>query len=209
MLRKAHKVSSTRMIATALASVSLSLLTPKVFAEQILYRYVDEQGIKVINYSIPAKYTVEGYEVISPSGQILKVVPPALTAEELEKKGELRKLQQDFALLQRRYASAEDMQAAKLRRLVNINTNISILKGNISGIKTRMANLMSTAADQERSGKQVSAQLLQQLINARAELAVGKSALNRRLEEYKRVSDKFDNDLVTYNRGLTVLGSTN
>jgi chromosome segregation ATPase len=197
------------MIATALASVSLSLLTPKVFAEQILYRYVDEQGIKVINYSIPAKYTVEGYEVISPSGQILKVVPPALTAEELEKKGELRKLQQDFALLQRRYASAEDMQAAKLRRLVNINTNISILKGNISGIKTRMANLMSTAADQERSGKQVSAQLLQQLINARAELAVGKSALNRRLEEYKRVSDKFDNDLVTYNRGLTVLGSTN
>lgn len=54
---------------------------PLVFAagqlsSQQLYRYVDQDGITILNSSIPAEYVNSGYEVINSSGQVVQTVLP-------------------------------------------------------------------------------------------------------------------------------------
>jgi len=51
-----------------------------------LYRYQNEDGIKVVDWVIPAAYVGSGYEVLNESGQVVRVVPPAkliLTVSEM------------------------------------------------------------------------------------------------------------------------------
>lgn len=43
---------------------------------QQLYRYVDKDGITILNNSIPAEYVNGGYEVINALGQVVQVVLP-------------------------------------------------------------------------------------------------------------------------------------
>lgn len=73
-----------RQILVGLAFASALLASTQSFAAQkLLYRYVNEQGVKVLNHIIPPKYAQNGYEVINESGQVVRVVPPAPTEKAL------------------------------------------------------------------------------------------------------------------------------
>ena len=50
-----------------------------------LYRYQNEDGIKVVDWVIPAAYVGSGYEVLNESGQVVRVVPPAKTDTDCER----------------------------------------------------------------------------------------------------------------------------
>lgn len=183
------------------ATVALGLISPIAQAEEYLYRYINADGVKVMNHTIPPEYAQKGYDIISHTGQLIRRVEAAPTDGQVAKENSDRMLREKFSVLKRRFSSEEDIEAAKIRRLKNIDTNISILKSNISGIKIRIENLMREAADAERAGRTVPPQLLQKLKDTRAELAVTESALDKRLEEHKNVTEKFDRDLATFTRG--------
>ncbi len=183
------------------ALLTLGLVTPLTQAEEYLYRYVNKEGVKVITNTIPPEYSQRGYDVINSSGQLLKTVEPAPSDGEIAKENAERMLREKFSVLKRRFSSEEDIEAAKIRRLKNIETNISILKGNVSSINVRIENLMREAADVERAGREVSSNLLQQIKDTRAELAVTESALDKRLEEHRVVAERFEKDLATFSQG--------
>jgi hypothetical protein len=48
----------------------------------VFYRYTNDQGVRVLSQSIPPRYVPNGYEVISRTGRVLKVVEPAPSGEE-------------------------------------------------------------------------------------------------------------------------------
>ena len=50
-----------------------------------LYRYQNEDGIKVVDWVIPAAYVGSGYEVLNEPGQVVRVVPPAKTDTDCER----------------------------------------------------------------------------------------------------------------------------
>ncbi len=181
--------------------LSAGLLAPISHAEEYLYRYKNDEGVKVLNHTIPPKYAQKGYEVLSRSGQFIRKVAPAPTDGDIAKENSERMLREKFTILQRRFSSPQDIEDAKRRRLANINTNISIVRGNMGGINTRIENLMRQAADAERAGRTVPPTLLQQLGDAKAELEVAEASLKARLEEYQTVSDRFDSDLATFALG--------
>ncbi len=189
--------------------ISLAIAAPAAYSETYLYRYENDKGVNVLNHTIPPQYAQKGYEILSTAGQLIRRVDAAPTDGAVAKENSVRMLREKYAILKRRYSSPEDIEAAKRRRLANINTNISILRGNIGGINIRIDNLRSQAADSERSGRDVSSALLTQLRDTKAELSVSEDALSLRLEEYQAVSDQYDGDLATFALGSAMSSNGN
>ncbi len=191
----AHVTSLLMALVVALAAV------PASAEQQVYYRYLNEQGISVLDDRIPPQYAQKGYEIVSLSGEVLKTVPPAPDAEDLAAKQALLKLREDFQRLDRRYSSLADIERAKERKLANLDTNIAILRGNITGFEAQLVSLRSQAADVERAGRQVPDVLLQKLSDTRAELTAAEELLEVRLKELEDVAARFDQDLETYEKG--------
>jgi uncharacterized protein YeaO (DUF488 family) len=181
--------------------ILLLCLSSWAISAEVYYRYVDDRGVRVLNDSIPPEYVQKGYEVVNISGDVLKVVPPTPDAETLARKEAEAKLREEFERLNRRYSSLADIHAAKERKLETIDTNITIVRGNISGLEAQIESLMAQAADVERAGREVPQPLLQKLGDTRAELATTKELLAARLKEYKEVAAQFDADMATFVRG--------
>jgi len=179
-----------------------SLLLPAsgVFAQNF-YRYVNKDGVKVLDHSIPPEYAQDGYEVINASGKVIKVVPPAPSEEEQARYAKEQEILREYERLKRRYSSAEDIEAAKKRRLSSIETNISILKGNITGINTQIEKIMSNAAKYERRNQKVPEHILKQLSDANTELNVAEGLLETRNKDYLDVIEKYDEDVASFKRG--------
>lgn len=185
----------------ALLLVALATLTSTAYGQHVYYRYINTDGVKVLDHSIPPEYAQGGYEVLNASGQVVKVVPPAPSDEDLARNAAEREIQQKYARLKRRYSSAKEIDSAKQRRLVNIDTNISILKGNINGLNTQLEKVLSSAAAIERRNTTVPNHILQQLEDTRAELKIAEELLQIRKAEYQQVVDKFDKDIAIFAKG--------
>ncbi len=170
-------------------------------AEVKLYRYKNSAGVQVINSSIPAEYSQFGYEVINAAGEILETVPPAPTKDAIEKANQQRKILDAYKLLKRRYSSIADIERAKQRKLDNINTNIAILNGNIQKLETRVDELVGKAAESERKGRSVPKYILTQLEDTKAELRISEDLLSYRKQEYREVTQKYDEDIRAFIAG--------
>lgn len=135
-----------------------------------MYRYIDDAGGIVIDrQGVPSEYIGKGYEVLNEQGRVIRVVPPAPTAAEIEqRKADAARASSDAQLL-RLYTGVKDVDRARDRKLTELDALSSVAKGNLQALKTQQANLQSRAADQERAGRQVPAELEAQLSNLRDE----------------------------------------
>lgn len=174
----------------------LALIAPVMaYGESVIYRYIDKNGVPVINATVPPEYAQNGYEVLSASGRVLRVVKPAPTDAEkknLKSKAELAKWD---AELRRRYSSVKEIKRAKNRKLESIDGSIQILRGNIGGIDTRIHQKRMEAANLERAGRVVSEELLKQLkeLKHKREVTVGR--IEKRKVERAELIAKFDEDI--------------
>lgn len=74
-----HKSVLTR------CSLLLGLLLPVVAGATELYRYVDDKGTTVLSrQGVPPEHISKGYEVLNDQGRVVKVIPPAPSAEEMK-----------------------------------------------------------------------------------------------------------------------------
>lgn len=198
----AHMLTKSLRVLICLGALAFALTA---YAENIqLYRYINSDGIKVLDSRIPPEYAQKGYEIISTTGKILKVVPPAPTAEEIAKSDTQKEILFHYEMLSKRYSSIDSIEAARKRRLSNLETSISILNGNVSSLSNQLENQMSAAADREREGKTIPKTLLNQIANSKAELAVAKELLEIRIKEKDEVNKKFDKDIEYFVKGQAI-----
>jgi hypothetical protein len=166
--------------------------------DRLLYRYVDEKGVKVLTYTIPTRYIPNGYEIIDPSGQLIQVVSPELSPEAKVKaattQAEMEKLQIWDQQLLKRYSQVSDIEAAKERKLDEISANINILQVNTLNLKNEINKLHSEAAAIERSGKPIPSAILNNINVIKEELTVTADKIDLRQKEYQMQADKFDKD---------------
>jgi hypothetical protein len=156
-------------------------------AQADLYRYVDDKGVVVLDrHGVPPQHIGRGYEVLNDQGRVTRVVPPAPTAEERERLLEAKARAGSDAQLLRLYASVQDVERAKTRKLSELDSVIGITRGNLQSLRTQQANLQSQAAGHERAGRQVPKQLLRQIDNLNKEQA----SLRRDIERYKQARNK-------------------
>ncbi len=177
-------------------SLLLGLLLPAMASAVELYRYTDERGTTVLSrQGVPPEHIARGYEVLNEQGRVIRVIPPAPTAEELRRM-QLEKAQalSDVQLL-RLYSTPEDVERARQRKLAELDGLIGVARGNLQSVRTQQANLQSQAAEHERAGREVPAHLLAQINNQIAEQARLKGDIERYQALREQADANFDADL--------------
>lgn len=183
------------------------MLTLALQASAIGYfRYKDENGILIINTHIPPDFVAQGYEVITSTGQVLKVVPPAPTEEELAARAEQKKKEEAAARqgaaqaevderLMKLYSHPDDAQRALERKLAELDYQISRKKGQSLILKNKMEKEEKRAAERERSGLIVREDTLQEIDKLKRQINDFSTQVHE-IEEQKRIAEiKFQKDI--------------
>ncbi|WP_425273944.1 DUF4124 domain-containing protein [Phytopseudomonas dryadis] len=183
-------------------SLWLCLLLPSLAGAAEMYRYTDDKGVTVIDrQGVPSEFIGKGYEVLNDQGRVIRVVPPAPTAEEMKKLLADRARAKSDAQLLRLYSTPEDVDRARTRKLAELDGLIGVAKGNLQSVRLQQANLQSQAADHERAGRQVPDYLLAQIENQRAEQA----SLRKNIERYQQARKLADSSFAADRERLVEL----
>lgn len=151
-------------------SLLLGLLLPVLAGAAELYRYTDDKGTTVLSrQGVPPEHIARGYEVLNDQGRVVRVVPPAPSAEEMQRLAEEKAKASSDAQLLRLYSTPEDVERARQRKLTELDGLVAVARGNLQGVRIQQANLQSQAADHERAGREVPAHLLAKIDSQKAE----------------------------------------
>lgn len=168
-------------------------------AEARFYRYTNDQGVLVMNSAIPPEQVRQGYEIVTLSGKVLEVVPPALTSEQAEQASADRMRASELAewdrSLRLRYGSVAEVESARDRKLKDFDTNILILKSNADNVQIKIAELQSRAARIERSDRSVPEGLIANIDRNSLELEEAQSQIELRIKERRELELQYETDL--------------
>ena len=167
-------------------------------AGKVIYRYKNAEGVTVLDSKIPPEYVNNGYELISLSGKVLKVIAPAVQGAEGERlyreRLEREEREREDIQLRRSYSNVADIDAAKRRNLDSLRGNISILQANLLSARSRLQTSQSQAAAIERAGRQLPEELLRNIDKLVQEEKDTQEQIQQREQELKMVEKKFDED---------------
>lgn len=176
-----------------LIGVAVYLVASISMAE--IYRYKDENGHVVLDrQGVPAQYIGQGYEVLNKSGQVIRTIPRALTAEEHQARiAAQRKQEQDRKLLQL-YNREEDLNRAKTRKLAEIDGQIRLAEGGLQTVTAQKLRVQQQAATHERAGREVPEHLLIQV----RDFEQDETRLATQIQSYKaqraQLAEQFERD---------------
>jgi len=171
-----------------------------------LYRYKDASGVSVINDRLPPEFAALGYEVLSETGVLLRVVSPKKTPEQLEaldaQESEVERAQRQAEqqrkadeLLLIRYSSIDDIKAARERSLQALQIRANILRSNLRSMAQQMGNYQAEAAAIERLGQPLDQERIDAIQNLRARIETSQLALSDREQEMKEVTQAYQADI--------------
>ncbi len=168
-------------------------------ADKLLFRYTDDQGQIVLNDTLPPSAAGRGYEIIRPDGRVVKRVEPAISetvseAARLEQEEAERRRKWDESLLLR-YSDVADIEAAKKRAMSDIRVRISILKGNLSYLKTQVEREEFRAAEADRQGMEVSEELKDAIRTHKIQIGDVEELINARQAELDETAARYDRDM--------------
>ncbi|MDR7088771.1 MULTISPECIES: hypothetical protein [Cellvibrio] len=165
---------------------------------KVIYRYKNKDGVTVLDSKIPPQYVNNGYEIVSLSGKVIKVIAPVTQGAEGERlykeKLQREEREREDIQLRRSYSNVGDIEAAKTRNLESLRGNIGILQANLTSARSRLQTYQAQAAAIERAGRQLPEDLLKNINNLVQEEKDIQVQIQQREEEYKTVEQKFDAD---------------
>lgn len=170
-----------------------------------LYRYLNEEGAVVIGSSVPPELTRNGYAIMSSDGsKVLKVVPRALTDEELavhqreEEENRLlsaerEKQKEADDILRRLYSDPSDVIYARGVKLNEVDLQIKGVQTRLTKLEEQKLDFVAKAIEQERAGTSVSEELLKLM-----------SAIDNRTVSVKREMEALNKEkvelIITYQK---------
>ena len=171
-----------------------------------LYRYKDDAGIVVVDWRVPAEFIDHGYEVLDETGQVLRVVPRALTGEEKQDANKARKLESEAISEQERlqawdeslllrYSTTEDIEAARDRALRDLKIRVSILKSNRRSLRQQVENAQARVAESERLGVQPRIEDLDYIAIAKTEIDATERQIEEREAQVDTVNEGYQMDI--------------
>ena len=180
---------------------SLAVIFSLVFSSALAetYRYKDENDKWAFGPAVPPEFVHKGYDVYDDKMMLIKRVPRSLTQEEIAQKKlkaskELSAEQQrkeDDKLL-KRFTSLDEIDLVKSRKINELEGKVSILQGNINGIRQEIENLQSRAAMIERRGGEVPAAILDKISVLRKTDEDTQLIVEQRRLEIDAVAQKYD-----------------
>lgn len=179
----------------------LMLLAAPVFAAN-MYRYENDQGVMVINHTVPPEFVHKGYDVLSSSGRLLQRVPRALTPDELaarsiEEQAAMDRVRQEQAdkKLLTIFSKPEDAERARDRKMEALDVYINVTRGNIIKLQGDFDNAQSQAAQRERAGQEVPEYLVQNMDSLRRQIEQAEASIVEKEQEKEVIRAEYAKDI--------------
>lgn len=171
-----------------------------------IYRYEDDSGRMVWDSKIPARFVKKGYTILNERGDVIEVVPPALTAEQLQEQANilqaqreederLRKQLEADNLLLRLYRSPEEIAVKRDERLKRLDDQIAVLSVNASKLESAIAEAEQVVANYRKADKEPPEPTLKQLEENLAEQGRLSAQLGRNQTERQKVEEEASRDI--------------
>tara|TARA_R110002072_G_scaffold1369_7_gene11387 strand:+ start:79416 stop:80057 length:642 start_codon:yes stop_codon:yes gene_type:complete len=187
-----------------LVAVGLVLIAPMVSAE--LYKYVNEDGVTVLDSHVPARYVKNGYSILSLDGRVLEVVQRALSDQEIrdrdsqlaeQRAREKAEREQKVAdqNLMRIYGTPEDVVRARDTKLASIEGFINTSRGNLARLESQKRSLESQLADIERAGGTIGKNRLAQIRSIENRIRSNEAEIAAKQGEMDELRANFGADL--------------
>lgn len=171
-----------------------------------LYKYLNEDGVTVLDSHVPARYVKNGYTILSNDGRILEVVPRALTQEEIRERDRLLADQQQKEKVEREqkiadqnllriYSTPEDVIRARDTKISSIDNFIKTSQGNLQRLEKQKRNLESTLADIERAGRTLPKDPLNRIRNVEIRIRTTQREIGEKRMEMEALEKSFATDL--------------
>lgn len=191
-------------------------MAPPAVAQAQMYRYINAEGNPVIAYQVPPEYVANGYEVLSPSGVVIDVVPRQLSETQqrtLDKRqltqreaaAEAERLRDWDESLLLRYSTVADIEAARERALRDLRIRVSVLKSKQRSLKQQIEKNQALIADQERLGNDISPMYFKAINDLRSELVSTERAIEDRYAEIAVQNASYDADVERFTRLLDLV----
>lgn len=166
------------------------------------YRYLNENGVKVISSRIPNRFVKNGYDIITIDGTLIERVAPEPSEEEKEKlrqeQAEQKRLELWDKELLRQYSRSADIEAAKQRKLAQNETSTSIIQRRIEKIDQDIIRYQGLAAADERAGKEVAIDTLHAIERLKKERAAAEQEVEEKQKERMSIKESHDKDLARF-----------
>ncbi|MDK1024052.1 MAG: hypothetical protein QGD92_07455 [Gammaproteobacteria bacterium] len=187
------------------------ILLPLILMQQgwtiELYKYVNEDGVTVLDSRIPTRYVRSGYTILSSDGRVLEVVARALTKEEIIERDRLAALELKHRLereekeaadanLMRLYSIPEDVIRARDSKLATINGFIKATRTNLQRMVAQKRHFDALAADVERAGGTISQENIDSIQNAAERIEQTEQEISNKLLEIEQVKQAYARDLI-------------
>lgn len=168
-----------------------------------LYRYKNEQGLMVLTQTLPAEYATKGYEILNEKGRVIKVIPPALTPEQIaerdaalerERQAKIEKQKQDKIdeELKILYSHPNDAVRVLDRRIQDFEGLIEVKKAKVDNLQALISEEESAAAARQRKGLPVTEDSLIKIGNLQKEVARNKADIDELKNDIASLLVTFD-----------------
>lgn len=160
-----------------------------------LYRYRNEQGVLVMERSIPPEYTTKGYEVLNAFGQVIQKVEPVtlLTDEQRKALSEQEKMSsRKDSELRKLYSSPQDAERLRDRQLEALGLKVDHAKGQLSQTTARRKTAVEEAARMERAGNKVPPAKIETIAKLTAQANSQEQEIKSLQQEQARIREQFD-----------------
>lgn len=145
------------------------------------YRWVDENGKVHYSDRVPPSASGTAKTKLNEQGLAVEHQRAAMTEEEIKKEKELQRKREEQKrlvaeqkksdrVLLRTFRSEDDIYMARNGKLASIDAKIQVVRGSIRRQKMRLGELQLNAANTEREGKRVPANLLKQIAGLRKQI---------------------------------------
>lgn len=195
----------------AILALGLALAAPAVAAkpDHNRYKWKDAQGNLHYDDALPTEALQFGYEVVNPRGLVIKHVDRAKTMEELhadaaasakaaeQKHADDAQAQNDQQLLAA-YPSEQALVSSQQAQLDMIDQNVHATQLSLENQEQSLTQMLSHAADLDRTGKPIPATLKAQIEALRRNVEQQKTYIANKETEKAGLAQKFADAIAHY-----------
>lgn len=182
----------------ALCLVSAIFCSAQSLADNVFYRYRDEDGTMTMATMLPPDRADAGYDVINKSGEIVQTVPPKNVKANSEKANESKaetkedeqKRQED--LLLKSFGSQREIERARDDKLASIKVFASIVEENLHSLNKQLQDIKESIAARKENNEAIPPNFQKNLDETIRQIKEGEDFLSKKAIEKKQVEEKYD-----------------
>lgn len=171
-----------------------------------LFKYIDNNGVTVLDDHVPPEFIRNGYTILDKGGRVLKIIPRALSEEEIAERGrkiafeeqkrqEIADREEADAVLLRLYSSPKAVRRARDARVASVEGFVESARSNLQRLLKQKRQLEASVANIERAGGTIPKKNLERIANVDRRIEQTQEEIVSKAAEMDQLEEDYAADL--------------